>query len=89
MERNDEYDVGGICQHDTPADGTGKQDNFEAAAVYIIPFDPVSKRRGVVKRQHEIAAVKPVLQVQRGSTGVELRFYKPSEYKCSLHIVAS
>ena len=66
---------------DTPADGTGKQDNFEDAAVYIIPFDPVSKRRGV-KRQHDIAAVKPDLNIQRGSTGVELRFYKPSEYKC-------
>ena len=29
-----------------------------------------------------MAAVKPDLKVQRGSTGVELRFYKPSEFRC-------
>ena len=68
---------------DAPEDGTGKQDNFEAAASYIIPFDPVSKRRGTKRTNHEVAAATPDLSTNKGpKTGVELRFYKPSEYRC-------
>lgn len=67
---------------DTREDGTGKQDNFEEAAAYIIPFDPVSKKRGVKRQQYEIGAVKADLSSSKGTTGVELRFYKANEYKC-------
>ena len=39
-------------------DPTGKLHNFESAAAYIVPHDPVaSKRPGNKRKQHEIAAV--------------------------------
>lgn len=66
------------------ADDAGKMNNFEEAAAYIIPSDPVSAKRGTPKRKFDDMNVSAVdLGDQRGAkTGVEIRFYKPHEYRC-------
>ena len=62
-------------------DPTGKLHNFESAAAYIVPHDPVaSKRPGNKRKQHEIAAVD--LGITRGpKTGVDIRYYENDEFK--------
>ena len=58
----------------------GKMNDFEATAAYILPHDPVSGKRVSNKRKiHDIAAVD--LGVTKGSTGVDVRYYKPEEYR--------
>lgn len=67
------------------ADDAGKMNSFEDASAYIIPSDPVSsKRNTVTKRKYDDMNVSAVdLGDQRGTkTGVEVRFYKPHEYRC-------
>ena len=74
----------------------GKMNDFEAAASFLLPYDPVAKKRAAQgsKRDYgEIADVNAEEQVQVstadgtnkkkpaiGKTGVEFRFYKKSEY---------
>ena len=75
----------------------GKMHDFEATASFIIPHDPVAKRRqeGKKRGSAEISDTsgnpdhnKPSASVSgvsgkpgRGKTGVELRFYKRDEYR--------
>jgi hypothetical protein len=73
----------------TTDDGpNGKRNNFEAAASYLLPYDPVAKKRAGKRDQEAIigdtnATVgatfgdKPGI----GKSGVHLWFYKPDEYK--------
>ena len=75
---------------------TGKMNNFEDTASFIIPHDPVSKKRPN-KRDHsnissseakdnssknsEISISSASVKPSTGKTGVEFRFYKKREYK--------
>lgn len=65
---------------DDPAAGGGKRNNFEEAATYLIPFDPMKKKGGNKRDFAQIGAVKPDLNSTKGQTGVEVRFYKKNEY---------
>lgn len=57
----------------------GKMNDFEAMAAYILPHDPVASKRSSSKRSlHEISAMD--LGETKGKTGVEYRYYKPSDY---------
>ena len=57
----------------------GKMNDFEAMAAYILPHDPVASKRSSSKRAlHEISAMD--LGETKGKSGVEYRYYKPSEY---------
>ena len=69
--------IGNVKADDGP---TGKLRNFEACAAYIIPFDPVTTKRGTKRKApHEIAAMD--LGTSKGETGVEVRFYSPKDYR--------
>lgn len=75
----------------------GKMNDFELAAAYIQPSDPVTKRRakganessggggGTKRPQAEISQVEAstptTRKIRTGKTGVELRFYKQPEYR--------
>ena len=75
------------------ADANGKRHNFEAAAAYLLPYDPVAKKRSEAnKRGHEDAQVGDATadvsaaagfgtKAGIGKTGVHLRFYEEKEYK--------
>ena len=69
--------IGNVKANDGP---TGKLRNFEDCAAYIIPFDPVTSKRGTKRKApHEIAAMD--LGPSKGETGVEVRFYSPKDYR--------
>jgi hypothetical protein len=70
---------------------TGRMNDFEATASYLLPYDPVAKKRnsgakrGVAAISDATADVsslstKPSAKVTKGKTGVEFRFYKGPEY---------
>ena len=63
----------------------GKMNNFEAAVAYLIPRDPVSKKRvsGNKRPQAEVSGVSSKgtkKKARVGVTGVELRFHSKQEY---------
>jgi hypothetical protein len=70
---------------------TGRMNDFEATASYLLPYDPVAKKRnagtkrGVATISDTTAEVsslstKSSAKVTKGKTGVEFRFYKGPEY---------
>ena len=73
-------------------DDPGMRDDFEKAAAYLLPSCPVARKKKGIKRPLDatVAAAnghkptpspKTQLKPGIGKTGVELRFYKVSEYK--------
>lgn len=77
---------------DTP---NGMRNNFEATVAFLLPTDPVEKKKARNKRpiadvaateaeedESEQPASKKLgnLKTGRGSTGVEFRYYKPKEF---------
>lgn len=74
-------------QSDDP-DGLGN--NFEEAAAYLLQFCPVSRKRKSSSndRTYNVSSVgistddgKKRSKPNKGETGVELRYYKPKEYR--------
>lgn len=71
------------------ADGPeAKRNNFENAVSFLLPADPVAKKRKLNNDKDLNANIssatigknKPGIKPNSGSTGVELRYYKKSEY---------
>jgi len=73
-------------------DPNGMGSNFEEAAAYLLQFCPVSKKRksSSSDRTYNVSAVDSKSNQKdsnkrskpnKGETGVELRYYKPKEYK--------
>ena len=61
---------------------TGKRNNFEATASFLLPHDPVAKKRSQKRPEAEILAVDTGnAKSGIGRSGVELRYYKSNEYK--------
>jgi hypothetical protein len=74
-----------LVRNDTGADG--KCNNFEATASYLLPHDPVAKKR-TAKRPHgdvttaDVSAVdSPGIKSGIGKIGVPLRFHTYKEYQ--------
>lgn len=73
------------AQIETDTGPDGKRNNFEAAAAFLLPADPVARKRKsngqgsgtYVADVSSATGLKP----NTGSTGVELRYYKKNEYK--------
>ena len=71
-------------------DKNGKRQDFEAAAAYLLPKDPVAKRRATGQKQSSVeisdTTVKKVSakgkspKVGIGTTGVHFRCYTPKDY---------
>ena len=67
----------------------GKMNNFEAAAAYLIPRDPIAKKHptGAKRPSADISSVKVYDRNKKtkkagiGTTGVELRFHNHAEYQ--------
>lgn len=73
----------------------GKMHNFEATASYLLPYDPVAKKRTTqgtkrgavaisdttVDTEVDVSAATGSKKPAIGKTGVEFRFYKTAEYK--------
>lgn len=69
---------------------TGKMNDFEATASFLLPHDPVAKKRQAQGTKRNIADIssassssagpKQKLKSGIGKTGVEFRFYKAKEY---------
>ena len=61
----------------------GKMNDFEATAAFLLPKDPVSRKRSQAKRQFAEISAAETTQIKsgQGSTGVELRYHTQSEYK--------
>lgn len=76
--------VAHVKSDETP---NGLQSNFERAAAYLIQFDPVTKKRKALSQGgHTISGVSQDTtdskkKANRGTTGVEFRYYKPEEYR--------
>ena len=65
-------------------DEQGKRANFEEAATFLLPFDPVAKKINTRKNPAaEIGAAnaKPDLGVATGKTGVPLRWHTNAEFR--------
>ena len=62
------------------------RNNFELAVAFLLPVDPVAKKRKANKGNVRGATISSVgssasgLKPNKGKTGVELRYYKKSEY---------
>ena len=78
-----------IAQIKTDDSANGKRNSFEATAAYLLPYDPVAKKRaqGTKRGQADISAVDTAevsgLGTPRsglGKTGVHLRYHTKSEY---------
>ena len=84
-----------MAQVRTDSGGGGKMNDFEATASYLLPYDPVSKKRASgAKRgigsiseitgsdEADVSSVKESGSTKPsiGKTGVEFRYYKPPEY---------
>jgi hypothetical protein len=76
-----------LVRNDTDPDG--KMNDFEATASYLLPHDPVSKKRiaGTKRGVAEIsdtsgieASSSTAGKLARGQTGVEFRFHERAEY---------
>ena len=72
-----------LVRTDDGADGA--YNNFEKAAAFIIPLDPVAKRRicGNKRPAGEVSGIESSSKKPKsgtGSSGVELRYYKRAEY---------
>ena len=76
------------------ANPNGKRNNFEAAVAYLLPYDPVAKKRNqATKRTADEANVGDATadvgatdagfgtKPGLGKTGVHLRYYEEAEYK--------
>ena len=72
-------------------DPNGMGNDFEEAAAYLLQFCPVSKKRKNTgnERNYNVSSVAAEprneqakkRKVNKGKTGVELRYYKPAEYR--------
>ena len=81
-----------IAQVRTDDDPGGKRNNFELTASYLLPYDPVAKKRAAgTKRDHEAAISDVTVEASAaegfgtkqgiGKTGVHLRYHEQHEYK--------
>ena len=72
----------------------GMRNNFEAAAAYLLPYDPVAKKRAANGKSRggqisstdgeetaDVGAVGSSSKPSIGKTGVHFRFYKEHEYR--------
>jgi len=62
----------------------GKRNNFEAAASFLLPHDPVAKKHAATKRPHANISAIDSASIKSGvgkKTGVELRYHTKSEYR--------
>jgi hypothetical protein len=70
----------------------GMRNDFEAAAAYLLPYDPVAKKRAVggkrsgadissIDADVEEVSSTTMKKQSMGKTGVHLRYHKISEYK--------
>ena len=81
----DDTDAGGTATHPVP----GKRNNFESAVAYLLPKDPVVRKRvqGNKRSVTEISEVTgEVIEISSmrpgiGKTGVHLRWYKGEEFR--------
>jgi hypothetical protein len=85
-----------MAQVRTDAGVNGKMNDFEATASYLLPYDPVSKKRAAGNKRGvaaisdisgsedaDISGLQGAGQKSKpsvGRTGVEFRYYKPPEY---------
>jgi flagellar hook-basal body complex protein FliE len=67
-----------LVRNDTGPEG--KMNSFEDTASFLLPHDPVAKKRDTGRRTYaSISSLQ--LKTGSGETGVEFRFYDPIEYK--------
>ena len=68
-----------LVRNDTAA--TGKRNDFESAAAFLLPHDPVAKKRQTKRPHADIASVETTkMKSGIGSTGVEFRYHTYAEY---------
>ena len=68
-----------LIRNDTAPNG--KRNDFEAAAAFLLPHDPVAKKRQTKRPHAEISGVDtPKIKSGIGSTGVEFRYHTYAEY---------
>ena len=72
-------------------------EDFEATASYLLPYDPVAKKRAQVSNTNkrgvgeisdtsgEANVSSGTVKASRGKTGVELRFHTKDEYRALNH----
>lgn len=77
------------AQVDTDDGPNGKRNNFEATASYLLPYDPVAKKRQAgAKRENEANVSQATAEVSSGfgskpgigKSGVHLRYHTKEEY---------
>ena len=60
----------------------GKRNNFEAAAAFLLPHDPVARKRATKRGQADVSAIdSSTIKSGIGKTGVEFRYHTKAEYK--------
>jgi flagellar hook-basal body complex protein FliE len=67
-----------LVRNDTGPEG--KMNSFEDTASFLLPHDPVAKKRDTGRRTYA-SILSLQLKTGSGETGVEFRFYDPTEYK--------
>ena len=70
----------------------GMQNNFEAAAAHILPYDPVDKKRAAAGSKHtaaqillaevgDVGEISSASKLSIGKSGVHLRYHTPDDYR--------
>ena len=73
-----------VCNEDTI---TGKMNNFEGTAAFLLPHDPIAKQRmaatkwRILEISNTSATSNTTSCVGIGHTGVHFRYYKYDEFK--------
>lgn len=76
-----------VASNDQPG---GMMERFEETAAYLLKFDPVAKKRKTNASGNQMQQISSVsergnttnkFKPNKGSTGVELRYHRPSEYR--------
>ena len=62
-------------------DDTGRRENFETALVFLAQICPMVSNKGAAKPAAKIGAAVAQPNSGVGTTGVELRYHTPAEYK--------
>ena len=62
-------------------DDTGRRENFETASVFLAQIFPKVSKKGGAKPAAKIGAAVAQRNSGVGTTGVEIRYHTPTEYK--------
>ena len=74
--------LAGVRKDDSPDGLTGMRNDFESTVAYVLPSDPVARKKKSNTNKNATADIGSTTGIKAGigKTGVEMRYHKRSEY---------